>query len=169
MRQVAGRLPAALQVLSSKPCSHEEYSHLNGNRLNCREAPLGQRTVAAARDFIALNRWRPLTPGKVASGINVNLSHLGRLFRIGLKQTLTGYLDGIRVQNARALLAGSRQPITQVSAEAGFPSIARLDAVFKKLVGTTPSRYRRELETERARQAVISAEKSKYDHKIVET
>ena len=50
----------------------------------------------------------------------------------------------VRVERAKELLTDTHLPVTIVAAQSGFPSVRRLDVVFTKLTGLSPTAYRRQ-------------------------
>jgi AraC family transcriptional regulator len=52
------------------------------------------------------------------------------------------YLIDQRVRRAKKLLLGTDQSIARIALEAGFASHSHFADHFRKLTGTTPSRYR---------------------------
>ena len=53
-------------------------------------------------------------------------------------------ISRVRVARAKELLTDTDLPITAVAAQSGFPSARRLDVVFAKLTGLSPTAYRRQ-------------------------
>jgi AraC-like DNA-binding protein len=68
-------------------------------------------------------------------------SYLCRFFKTTTNYTLKEYLQRIRVDKAKELLAEGRLPITQVGLEVGFESHSYFDRVFRRLTGVSPREY----------------------------
>ena len=66
-----------------------------------------------------------------------------RVFRKFSGMTLHEFLMHHRVSHAQRLLATTDETIDHIAAESGFGSPARFYACFRKLVGQSPSAYRR--------------------------
>lgn len=54
------------------------------------------------------------------------------------------YLDNIRIQKATDLLLTTDMPITEISTNVGYENIRTFNNVFKKLLGKTPTDYKKE-------------------------
>ena len=54
------------------------------------------------------------------------------------------YLRTLRINKAKKLLVNSDMNITQISNAVGFQTIHHFTAVFKKIVGKTPTEYKAE-------------------------
>lgn len=59
-------------------------------------------------------------------------------------QTMFEYLTAVRMQRAQTLLRDSGLSLTEIAARVGYTSRLAFSKAFKRLVGLTPSRYRRE-------------------------
>lgn len=69
-----------------------------------------------------------------------------RTLQRALLQHDTGFqreLDAARVRVAKRLLATSRAPVQTIAASAGCASSQHLDAIFRRVVGTSPSAWRK--------------------------
>lgn len=82
-------------------------------------------------------------------GYEVALSpyYLIRLFRRIYKQTPHQYLIQVRITRAKELLSGSDLSITEICAEVGFESLGSFSALFSKVVGISPTAWRRSSQT----------------------
>lgn len=69
--------------------------------------------------------------------------HFGQAFKASTGIAPHRYLIERRIHRARQLLLVDAQPIVEIAAEVGFANQSHLTFNFRKLVGTTPARYRR--------------------------
>ncbi len=53
------------------------------------------------------------------------------------------YLTGLRMQRAQELLRESELPLYEVSSRVGYASDLAFTKAFKRLLGTTPTQYRK--------------------------
>ncbi len=72
----------------------------------------------------------------------VSQSHINRIMRTEFASTFKAYLDGVRIDAAKNLLASTSLNINVISEEVGFNSTRTFLRVFKKQVGCLPSEYR---------------------------
>ncbi len=78
----------------------------------------------------------------VSEAVQLSPSYLSRLFKAEMGVPFTEYLSGIRIEEARKLLLGSRMSLGDVAYACGFEDQSYFTKVFKKMVGIAPSRYR---------------------------
>lgn len=71
--------------------------------------------------------------------------HFLRMFRAATGYPPHNYLLNLRVDRARELLANPTLSLTDIALECGFSSHSHLTRVFRQLLGSTPSEYRRGL------------------------
>ena len=89
----------------------------------------------------------PLRVRDLAADAGVHPVHLARVFRARERQTPGDYVQRLRVRAACQLLRAEDAPLARVAAECGFSDQSHLTRTFKKIVGTTPGRFRRALRT----------------------
>lgn len=58
--------------------------------------------------------------------------------------TVTDYIQMTRVRNVQSLLLRTDTPITEAASVCGFTSFSQFNRVFRKHIGISPSRYRKE-------------------------
>ena len=78
----------------------------------------------------------------IAKLFHYNEVYLGRLFKTQTGESITKYLYNERIKLAKKLLK-EQKSIAEVSIKTGFNSISYFNRIFKKLVGITPSEYRK--------------------------
>lgn len=106
-----------------------------------------QRHVAAMISVVLSRYAEPLTAADVARAAGLHPNYAMAVFRriTGLK--LWDFVQQVRVAHAQRLLLEPGRSVLGVGLAAGFGSEARFHAVFRKLAGTSPDRYRRSLAT----------------------
>ncbi|MGA6927458.1 MAG: AlkA N-terminal domain-containing protein, partial [Desulfosarcina sp.] len=100
-------------------------------------------TVARAMDLI---RQGALDHGSVedlAARLGVGARHLSRLFHQHIGATPKAIADNQRVLFAKKLIMDTDMPITQAALAAGYGSLRRFNAAFRKGIGRTPTQLRR--------------------------
>ena len=78
-----------------------------------------------------------------ATELGVSEATVSRLANEYLQKTIPQLLNEYRVEDAKILLQETTAPIQIVAKEAGFPSLATFNRVFRDLSGQTPSDYRK--------------------------
>lgn len=79
-------------------------------------------------------------------GISEHL--LSRIINIEFKKSFSDLTNDYRIKDARELLSSTSTPITTISFDVGFNSIASFNRVFKRINGKSPSEYREDMKKE---------------------
>jgi len=77
---------------------------------------------------------------EIARQVGASKRTIERLFRLETGMPFSHWRQRLRLIHALRLLAEG-QPVTSVALEAGYDSTSAFIAMFKKTIGTTPSRY----------------------------
>ena len=76
---------------------------------------------------------------------NISAGHLSNLLKERLGMSFSKYITAKRVQKAKELLADERLSVEKVANEVGYKDYFYFTKVFKKAVGISPSKYRKNL------------------------
>lgn len=106
--------------------------------------PAKNYRVQQALKFIHTNYSADITLDQVAGAACTSKYHLSRLFRETAGVTYQSYLNRVRVDHAKKLLNDAVLSITDVAHSAGYTDLTHFERIFKKLVGSTPSQFRRQ-------------------------
>jgi AraC-like DNA-binding protein len=101
--------------------------------------------LSRARDRLEFLDASP-TIAEVARGAGISPFHFIRLFEAAFGVTPHQYRVGVRIAEARRLLA-SGQSVTDVCLAVGFSSLGSFSATFARRVGQAPSVYQRHIRT----------------------
>ena len=82
---------------------------------------------------------------ELAALLSLSRFHFGTAFRLATGRTPHEWLVGERIGRARALLADPRLPVTEIALSIGYQTPSSFAAAFRKVVGATPSEFRRQL------------------------
>jgi AraC-like DNA-binding protein len=96
-------------------------------------------TFDAARGFMAEHLHRPLSRKDVARHVGVHPNHLSRLFAEHGGAAFSDYLQELRMERARLLLADPRLNIAEVAQLSGFATANYFTRVFRQRTGMTPT------------------------------
>lgn len=91
----------------------------------------------------------PIYLGSLAERFGTTEKYVSRMFKEQAGVSFHEYLANLRVNRARKLLAESSRAVGAVFAECGFSSRNTFMRTFKKLVGVTPTEYRRQVHSGR--------------------
>jgi AraC-like DNA-binding protein len=96
-------------------------------------------------DTILRRYAEPLSVPDIAQAAGVHPHYAMGIFRRTVGLTIWEFLLQVRAAHAQRLLADEGLSVLEAGLSAGFGSCARYYATFRRLTGTTPERYRREL------------------------
>ncbi|WP_248924267.1 AraC family transcriptional regulator [Paenibacillus hamazuiensis] len=127
-----------LQMLNTLP-----LSEVTGDR---RKPELGKR--GTGRYSEAIMRWieehfhEEVSLERLAEELHLSPNYISRVFRQETGSGVTDYLTARRIKQACRLLETTDNPVEQVGLEAGFANYSYFIQLFKRVVGTTPLKYR---------------------------
>ncbi len=92
--------------------------------------------------FMQINLCEPLRLEDFAKEAGMSVSHFSELFRVQTGQSPMAYFIDIRIRHACRLLDHSPQPVKSVAIECGYRDPYYFSRVFKKVMGSSPEKYR---------------------------
>jgi LacI family transcriptional regulator len=110
---------------------------------------VGHPVVAAALAFISANSHRGIGPADVAVAVGAGARTLQNYFRMAIQRPVAAEIRRVRVERAKRELAQGDRPLAAIARDAGFGTVQRLYEVFRREVGVSPGRYRRERQAAR--------------------
>lgn len=122
------------------------YNHLHSNNLfpNVRQHKQKEyvEKFNNIMTYIDAHYAENLNLETIAYSAGFSKYHFSRLFKQYTNYTFCDYVCYRRLKVAEELLAQSNLSVTEVSLQAGFPSISTFNRLFKQYVNCTPSEYR---------------------------
>jgi len=106
-----------------------------------RRSPLLQRVERELRGI----HGETMSLRELGRRVGISPFHLCRVFKKETGMTLTQYRLRGRIEAAKTLLLNRHRRICEAAFEAGFESLPHFNRVFRRLVGCTPTQYRRQL------------------------
>ena len=100
--------------------------------------------IAKARKFIHEHLDQPLPLGLVARHAGLSESHFCRLFKDSAGLTLTDYVNRCRIDWAKRELLKPEARISEIAFLVGYQSLSQFNRSFARIVGQSPTLYRRE-------------------------
>ena len=99
--------------------------------------------IARVQEYILENYSdSTLSLESVAERIGITSSYLSRLFKKETGSSFVDYVNTVRVQKAKFLLAQSELKIKDIAYQTGFHSIQNFFRIFKRMTGDPPGEYR---------------------------
>lgn len=77
--------------------------------------------------------------------LGLSRNRILQLFQNQYEKTPTEYLNGLRIDNAKKLLANTLDNILQIALQSGFGSLSSFYTQFKRVTGVSPNEYRESL------------------------
>ena len=111
---------------------------------SCESAPNWYDAMKESIAFVAENYAADLSVADLARRANLSESQFARIFRRQTETSPAQYIVQTRINAARTLLETTDKLLTDIAAETGFYDHAHFVKTFKRIVGTTPSRYRKQ-------------------------
>lgn len=100
--------------------------------------------IAKARKYIHAHLDQPLPLGLVARQAGLSESHFCRLFKESAGLTLTDYVNRCRIDWAKRELLKPEARISEIAFLIGYQSLSQFNRSFARIVGLSPTLYRRE-------------------------
>lgn len=105
---------------------------------------LSRHALKRALDYIGDNlSTGGLSLAGIAGAAGLSPNHFSKLFKQSTGLSPHRYVIRERTEKAKALLAGTGLPVGVVDRDCGFSDQAHLTRHFKRVVGITPTRFRR--------------------------
>ena len=101
----------------------------------------GARAVALVRDFIETHYAEPLDYADFCRVAGVSKKHLCTIFRRWMGRPPMQYLNRIRMEHARRLLAGSDRRVAEAARQVGIADANYFARLFRREFGVTPTAY----------------------------
>lgn len=99
--------------------------------------------VKTALEYIEYNYGNPITVAEVADYIGISRSHLFRAFEEEFSRSPVRFIQEYKMQRACSLLSKSELSIAAVAYSVGYEDSLYFSRVFHKIMGESPSEYRR--------------------------
>lgn len=104
---------------------------------------LSHAQEARAKELLAAHLDGDILVGEVAAACGMSRSSFMRGFRATTGTSPMQWLTGLRIDKAKALLAGSSLSLAEIGAHCGFADQSHFTRVFSARTGTSPGAWRR--------------------------
>lgn len=102
-----------------------------------------KQKIRQAMDYIQQNYNKDLNMAVVSNYISMNYSLFSYMFKEHTGSNFVNYLKGIRMEEAKKLLAETEMRINEISQQVGYDNEKHFMKSFKASVGVSPSEYRK--------------------------
>lgn len=93
--------------------------------------------------FIEEHYHEEVNLDQLAEEIHLSKSYISRIFHQETGGRLVDYLTARRIKQACRLLGTTDLPVEQIGIAVGFPNASYFNQLFKRVLGTTPLKYRK--------------------------
>jgi AraC-like DNA-binding protein len=93
--------------------------------------------------FIEENFTSDISREGLAAAVELNPSYMGRLFMTYTGKKISDYINELRVKRAIEQIEKGDTLILTIALDSGFESMSTFNRAFKKIVGTTPTEYKK--------------------------
>ncbi len=92
-----------------------------------------------------IENYQSVTMQSTSDACGLSYNYFSYLFNEYFGMNYSNYLISVRVKEAEKMLISSARSITDIAEETGFSSTSHFISAFRKIKGTTPAKFRREL------------------------
>ncbi len=135
-----------IESLATTLCIHllKHYSVSVGTIVTDSQG-LCQLKLGQAIEYINDNLEKDLTLAELAAVVSMSMYHFSRLFKQSTGFSPHQYVLNCRIEKAKRLLARTEEAIDQICQQVGFQNQSHFTNVFRKIMGTTPNAYRKQV------------------------
>jgi transcriptional regulator GlxA family with amidase domain len=98
--------------------------------------------IKKAQEFIENNFHDKITIDQLASVIALSRRNLERRFKKATSNTITEYIQRVKIEAAKMSLESSRENVNEVMYKVGYQDPKAFRVTFKKITGLSPMQYR---------------------------
>ncbi len=99
--------------------------------------------VQRALQYIHNNYAADISLEDVSKTVNLSRYHFSRIFREITGLTYQSYVNRLRIEQAKKMLLDEALSVTDAGYAVGYTDLTHFERIFKKIVGSSPSQYRR--------------------------
>jgi AraC-like DNA-binding protein len=123
-------------------CDNREY--LSKIPIGVSEIDKDFKQINLIYEYVFQNIQEEVKLGEAAVLLNMAPGSFCRFFKKKTKLTFMEYVIRVRVNYAAKMLAETNKQITAIGYECGYSNLANFNHYFKKIMGKTPSEYRKD-------------------------
>ncbi len=105
--------------------------------------PREDRRIEEVRAFVNENVDKRLTAQDIARGTHLSKTTLYNVIKSHTGNTINEYISTIKMEKSKSMLLDSDMTVEEIASALGFSSAAYYCRVFKRLVGVSPSAFRK--------------------------
>lgn len=135
-----------IESLATTLCIHllKHYS-VSSSKITKHPEGLSRLKLRQAIEYINQNLEKDLGLAEMATVVGISMYHFSRMFKQSTGFSPHQYVMNCRIEEAKRLLTKTEQAIDQIYPQVGFQTQSHFTNVFRKLMGTTPNAYRKQV------------------------
>ena len=114
------------------------------------EANWNEQVANEIKHYISNHLSSSLRLSELADVVSISACHLSKIFKQATNQTITGFIQQIKMEKAIEYLLSSSLSISQIASQLGFYDQYHFSKSFKAATGLAPTAYRNVMANERA-------------------
>lgn len=143
---VLGEMKARMKRFALNYNTISQVSYLNSQSVRRSGICSESGDFVAKLSLIIASRFKePLKIAEIGEELGLHPDYANTLCKKAYGCTLHQFLLQERINYVERMLITTDEPITQIARSSGFSTIARFNSTFLKLVGCTPSEYRKNM------------------------
>lgn len=102
------------------------------------------KVVQQAKEYIRQNLGERIALADVAEHVGVSTFYFCKVFKQSTGMTLTEYINRKRIELTKLKLLNPEARVVEIAFEVGYQSLSQFNRSFRKIVGKSPTEYRRQ-------------------------
>lgn len=136
--------PTAVQHLDEIECLLDlKQHHHEVKEQGVRFGGLASWQIARVKAHVQVNLSTPLFTAELAQLVRLSDNHFARAFKASFRIPPHAYVMHCRIERAKELMLWTDAPLVQIALTCGLADQAHLSRLFRRMVGTSPSIWRR--------------------------
>jgi AraC family transcriptional regulator len=135
-----------IESLTTTLCIHllKHYS-VSSPKIVKHAEGLSRLKLQRAIEYINQNLEKDLGLAEIATAVGMSMYHFSRLFKQSTGFSPHKYVMNCRIERAKRLLTKTEEAMDEIYQQVGFQTQSHFTNVFRKLIGTTPKAYRKQV------------------------
>ena len=100
-------------------------------------------TISEVKSYVHENYSQKLTVEDIANHVYISKSYLSRIFKEETGDSLTVYINKVRIEKSMTFLADKSLTLIDISNMVGFDEQSYFTKVFKNIIGMSPGKFRK--------------------------
>lgn len=108
------------------------------------DQPVQREEIQKALDYVAMRYRDPVSVAEVSEHTAMSPNYFSHLFKAQTGINFSEYVTRYRIEMSKKLLAETELQVHEIAERTGIPDYKYFARIFRRLVGMTPSQYRKE-------------------------